>query len=94
MKQIKYFKELAAIKIQDRFNKKYFTRTKTLLNIISTDQLEMFLNRFIHFVNSVNTTYEFDDRKTPEYLLNIKSMAKKAIDQAKMLLDLKIIHKP
>ena len=85
----KIFRELAAIKIQDRFNKKYLGRTRTLLNIILTRDLEMFLTAFEHFVDSVNTTYEFDDKKTPGYLLNVKPMAETAIRQAKMLLGLK-----
>ena len=86
----KIFRELAAIKIQDRFNKKYLGRTKTLLNIILTHELEMFLTVFEHFVDSVNTTYEFDDMKTPGYLLNVKPMAETAIRQAKMLYGLKM----
>ena len=85
----KIFRELAAIKIQDRFNKKYLGRTRTLLNVITTRELEMFLTVLEHFVDSVNTTYEFDDRKTPGYLLNVKPMAETAIRQAKMLLGLK-----
>lgn len=85
----KIFRELAAIKIQDRFNKKYLGRTRTLLNVITARELEMFLTMLEHFVDSVNTTYEFDDRKTPGYLLNVKPMAETAIRQAKMLLGLK-----
>lgn len=86
----KIFRELAAIKIQDRFNKKYLGRTRTLLNVITTRELEMFLTMLEHFVDSVNTTYEFDDKKTPGYLLNVKPMAETAIRQAKMLLGLKM----
>ena len=86
----KIFRELAAIKIQDRFNKKYLGRTRTLLNAITIRELEMFLTVIEHFVNSVNTTYEFNDKKTPGYLLNVKPMAETAIRQAKMLLGLKM----
>jgi len=85
----KIFRELAAIKIQDRFNKKYLGRTRTLLNAITTRELEMFLTVLEHFVDSVNTMYEFDDKKTPGYLLNVKPMAETAIRQSKMLLGLK-----
>ena len=86
----KIFRELAAIKIQDRFNKKYLGRTRTLLNVITNHELEMFLTMLEHFVDSVNTTYEFDDKKTPGYLLNVKPMAETAIRQAKMLYGLKM----
>jgi len=85
----KIFRELASIKIQDRFNEKYLQRCKRLLNVISIRDLEMFNNSFIYFIDSINTTYEFDDKKTPGYLLNIKPMVKDAIRQSNMLLALK-----
>lgn len=85
----KIFRELASIKIQDRFNEKYLQRCKRLLNVISIRDLEMFNNSFIYFIDSINTTYEFDDKKTPGYLLNIKPMVKDAIRQSNMLLGLK-----
>jgi len=65
-------------------------KCKKLLNIILTRDLEMFLSMLEHFVDSVNTTYEFDDSKTPGYLLNVKPMAETAIRQAKMLYGLKM----
>ena len=86
----KIFRELSAIKIQNRFNKKYLGRTKTLLNVTTNHELQMFLTTFEHFIDSVNTTYEFDDKKTPGYLLNVKLMAETAIRQTKMLLGLKM----
>lgn len=86
----KIFRELSAIKIQNIFSKKYLGRTRTLLNIITNHELQMFLTAFEHFVDSVNTTYEFDDKKTPGYLLNVKLMAETAIRQTKMLLGLKM----
>jgi len=86
----KIFRELSAIKIQNRFNKKYLGRTKTLLKVITNHELQMFLTALEHFVDSVNTTYEFDDKKTPGYLLNVKLMAETAIRQTKMLLGLKM----
>tara|TARA_B100000902_G_scaffold399984_1_gene474241 strand:+ start:3251 stop:3916 length:666 start_codon:yes stop_codon:yes gene_type:complete len=85
----KIFRELAAIKIQDQFKKMNLAKCKKLLNVITNHELEMFLTVFEHFIDSVNTTYEFDDRKTPGYLLNVKPMAETAIRQAKMLLGLK-----
>ena len=85
----KIFRELASIKIQDRFNEKYLSRCKNLLNVIRIRELEMFNNAFIYFIDSINTTYEFDDKKTPGYLLNIKPMVEDAIRQSNMLLGLK-----
>ena len=85
----KIFRELASIKIQDRFNEKYLQRCKRLLNVISIRELEMFNNSFMYFIDSINTTYEFDDKKTPGYLLNIKPMVEDAIRQSNMLLGLK-----
>lgn len=49
----------------------------------------MFLTAFKYFVESVNTAYEFNDKKTPGYLLNVKPMVETAIRQAEMLLSLK-----
>lgn len=86
----KIFRELSAIKIQNRFNKKYLGRTRTLLNKITNHELQIFLTAIEYFINSVNTTYEFDDKKTPGYLLNVKLMAETAIRQTKMLLSLKM----
>ena len=85
----KIYRELSAITIQDSFNEKYLARIKKLLNIIRIRELEMFNNAFIHFIDSVNTTYEFDDKKTPGYLLNIKPNVETGIHQNNMLLELK-----
>lgn len=83
------YANLATMKIQDRFHEKYLARCKNLLNTIKNEELEMLNTVFTHFVDSVNTTYEFDDKKTPGYLLNIKPMIESAIHQTNMLLDLK-----
>jgi len=85
----KIFRELAAIKIQDQFKKMNLAKCKKILNVITNHELEMFLTMLEHFVDSVNTTYEFDNKKTPGYLLNVKPMAETAIRQSKMLLGLK-----
>ena len=85
----KIFTHLAAIKIQDRFNKKYLERIKTVLKMISLNDLKIFYTVLKHFIDSVKTTYEFDDKKTPQYLLNIKPMAEIAEQQAIMLIILK-----
>ena len=52
----KIFTHLAAIKIQDRFNKKYLERIKTILKMISLNDLKIFYTALKHFINSVKTT--------------------------------------
>jgi hypothetical protein len=85
----KIYRDLAAIKIQDAFDKKYINRIKTFLNMITLDELNLF-NIFIeHFINSINTSYEFKDNNMPIYLLNIKPLGIIALKQINMLLDLK-----
>ena len=83
-------RQFAAIKIQDRLNEKYLGRTRTLLTTITIRELDVSLAYLEHFVNSVNTTYEFDNKKTPGHLLIIKPMAERAIRQSNMLLGIKM----
>ena len=85
----KIYRELAAMTIQDSFDKKYLARIRKLLNIIRIRELEMFNTAFIHFIESVYTTYEFDDKKTPGYLLNIRPNVETGIHQSNMLMALK-----
>ena len=85
----KIYRELAAIKIQDSFDKKYINRIETFLNMITLDELNL-VNIFIeHFINSINTSYEFKDNNMPIYLLNIKPLGITALKQINMLLHLK-----
>ena len=64
------FREFAASRIQDRVKEKNLQRLTTLLaqiyNFFYLTELQL-----ASFVNSVNTTYEFNTRNTPNVLLQI-----------------------
>jgi len=85
----KIIQELAATTIQDQFNEKYIGRIRELLGEISLRQLDAFKPGFEHFLKSVNTTYEYSDRQTPRYLLDIRPQVESALRQTKMLIGLK-----
>lgn len=85
----KIMQELAATTIQDQFNEKYIGRIRKLLGELSIRQLDAFKPAFEHFLQSVNATYEYNDRQTPRYLLDIRPQVESALRQTKMLIGLK-----
>ena len=66
----KIFRDFAASRIQDRVKEKNLQRLTTLLaqiyNFFYLTEVQL-----AAFVNSVNTTYEFNTRNTPDVLLQI-----------------------
>ena len=68
----KIFREFAASRIQDRAKQKNLQRLTTLIttsyNFFYLTELQL-----ASFVNSVNTTYEFNTRNIPDVLLQILS---------------------
>ena len=85
----KIMQELAATTSQDQFNEKYIGRIRELLGELSLRQLDAFKPAFEHFLKSVNATYEYSDRQTPRYLLDIRPQVESALRQTKMLIGLK-----
>ena len=85
----KIIRELAATTIQDQFNEKYIGNIRELLDEITLRQLDAYKPAFEHFLKSVNATYEYSDRQTPRYLLDIRPMVESALRQTKMLIGLK-----
>lgn len=84
--RINTLRHFSASVIQDKFKEK---KINSLLNIFTQREVDTFEVVIDHFINSVNTTYEFDDKKTPGYLLNIKPNAMIASQQIKILSKLK-----
>lgn len=85
----KIIQELAATTIQDQFNEKYIGHIRELLGELSLRQLDAFKPAFEHFLKSINVTYEYNDRQTPRYLLDIRPQVESALRQTKMLIGLK-----
>tara|TARA_Y100001970_G_C14206609_1_gene844425 strand:+ start:1585 stop:2235 length:651 start_codon:yes stop_codon:yes gene_type:complete len=82
-------KHFSASVIQDRFNEKYFKRVKQYLNGMPIQNLEVLKQSYDYFIDSVNTSYQFDKKNIPSIILDIKPNVKKGQIAAKFLIDLR-----
>tara|TARA_B100001093_G_C26824619_1_gene1013452 strand:+ start:1639 stop:2202 length:564 start_codon:yes stop_codon:yes gene_type:complete len=66
-------KNFSASVIQDRFNEKYFNRLKEVLqNVFTRQEIIYYMILIRNNIYEINSEYNFDNKKIPNYLLDIK----------------------
>ncbi len=90
----KILRELAALEIQGKAKSKIMSKYINIINELinrsfQEGQLEHYYIVLQYFVDSINTTYDFDPKKTPGYLLRRKPFAEDALRQINMILGIK-----